>query len=68
MKKIITGLIVFIGLIAVVFIGIVQVTITSNNQLTNDIFKGAKETKSFDDFLAYQTNYFKKIDEQTKTV
>ncbi len=67
MKKIITGLIVFIGLIAVVFIGIVQVTITSNNQLTNDIFKEAKETKSFDDFLAYQTNYFKKIDEQIKT-
>ena len=63
MSRIITSIIIFLGLIAIIFIGIIQKTYQENTKFTNMIFDRAKETLDFDDFLAYQVDYFKKIDE-----
>lgn len=63
MSRIITSIIIFLGLLAIIFIGIIQKTYQENTKFTNMIFDRAKETLDFDDFLAYQVDYFKKIDE-----
>ncbi|MDY0276944.1 MAG: hypothetical protein RBQ97_02550 [Acholeplasma sp.] len=57
-NKIIYGSIAVLFLIVIFFISLFEITIREQNNLTNEIFSNAKNTKDFDDFVAYQAAYY----------
>lgn len=52
---------VILGMILLIYLGISELYIREQNNLTNEIFSNAKETKQFDQFVKYQTKYYRLI-------
>lgn len=52
---------VIVGTILLVYLGISELYIREQNNLTNEIFEEAKETKDFDKFVKYQSKHYRLI-------
>src|SRR5690554_5644378 len=65
MKKSLTFYIIFVVIffIALYFTTMSEMIVRTQNDFNDQIFLEAKEEKEFDDFVKYQTNYFKKVKE-----
>lgn len=65
MNRIFTVVIIFFGLFAVFFVGMTSITYDESTKFTEKIYLEAKENQSFDDFLAYQSFAYQRVDRQT---
>jgi hypothetical protein len=60
-KKLITAILVLLGLVVVVVITIISTTYSANHDLSLKIYKEAQVNKNFDSFVRYQTKLGKQL-------
>lgn|SRR5690554_2792778 len=62
-NKILYIALAIIFLVAIYFVTVTQVLISNQNEFNENIYKTARETKDFDEFLAVQVKQYLKLDE-----